>query len=464
MEGDDSFNLMLPIPDTAGATQVGLYLDGRKDGGTSGLEWEDGPFLPIGKTDLKGRMKTGRAYDLFVWVKTEAGRVGVHAELDGIPVFWWDGAAKDYRRGVNIATKDSRYLGFGASRGAFRVDRFGFRMLTGSAPLGRPAPSAPTPERPRELAGTADAPWTDLLHRLNIPTSRLDGTWGFEGGIQTTSLIAGDAKAKGGKLALPVWPKGDYELRVRFARTAGNDCLTVMLPVPDSRSQAPLVVGGHTPQGGFVGLEYVNGVAKGSHLMNSLGKPLANNTVYTLLVRVKNKDRMTFVTADIDETNVFKWAGPANSLTPRPNWFVPDPTQIALGVWDNCKFRIDSVEFRPLSGSAIWKPGPAESPVAEKPGQVRRFGRYRGVLANLVLSPDGADAFVADAGVSRWNVQTGVMVWANDRTVDGIVALSGDGKVLTVWGEDNVVRVLDPENGKLARQFAIPPAHAVMWF
>jgi hypothetical protein len=376
-EGDGPFNLMLPVPGTEGRKQVGLYLDGPTDGGISGLDWRDGPLMNITKTKFGARMARGRAHDLLVLVSTHEGQCHVQAELDGKPVFWWGGRLEDVRSGTTISTANRRFVGFGTAAGAFRVERFDFRMTYGSAVLGRPAGpvKAPAAPAPLTLHGKPNAPWTDLLPGVHIPTHRLDGTWGVQGGTQTTSLVAGDAKSERGRLALPVWPKGDYELRLRFARTAGNECLAVMLPIPGvAGGQNALVVDGYKTQGkwisktGWAGLEFVKDGPVGSHIEAALGKPLANDTAYTLLVRVTAKGPTAAVRAEIDGTKVVDWTGPAGDLTPSRDWFTPDRGQLGLGVWDHCQFRIDAVEFRPLTGTAEWKPGRTAPAAAAKAG------------------------------------------------------------------------------------------------
>src|SRR6185369_15101715 len=95
------------------------------------------------------------------------------------------------------------------------------------------------------------------------------------------------------------------------------------------------------------------------------------------------------VRIEIDGVEVVAWAGPAADLTASKTWFTRDRTQVGLGVWENCRYRFEAAEFRPLSGTAdYW--GPARPATAEKPGLVRRFGRYKGAVVQLALAPDGS--------------------------------------------------------------------------
>jgi hypothetical protein len=368
LTGTDSFNLMLPVPGTAGRTQIGIRVDTVVKGDVvAGLDWPGGFSLPLTKT-LEDRLQPGRPYDLVARVTGDAKRVQVRVEVNRKVVLEWAGPPTEVRDATVAFTNDRAFVGFGATVSEFRVEGFGLRMLSGSAPIGRsaPTPAPRAPVGPRELAGAADAPWTELIPGVNIPSHRLDehGRWGFQGGTQTTSLLAGDARENGSRLALPVWPKGDYELRLKFARTAGDDGLVVMLPIPGTPgTQTALIVEGRTAQGAFVGIEHVDKKPFGAH-EKSTERRLSNGTVYTLLVRVRANDGKASIRAEVEGGNErddvrFEWGpGEVARLSPSSRWFTPDAAQLGLGVGDQTELRIDSVEFRPLTGTATWKPGP----------------------------------------------------------------------------------------------------------
>jgi len=455
LTGADSFNLMLPVPGTNGRSQIGVRIDTvqRADDAVVRLDWPGGFAQPLAKTKLRSNLKRGQAYHLFARVTTAKDRVRVRVEANSIVVLEWDGPLNEVRDAAVAFTDDRRRVGFGASASEFRVDGFEFRMLSGSAAIGRPDLVPKAPEGPRELVGKPDAPWTDLFKGLSLPVAIVDGTWGWSGDVQKVSLVAGNPNGKGGRLALPVWPKGDYELRIRFARTDGEECLVALLPIPTGSGATPL----------FVDLRKLD-KHQGAPLVASLGSPLTNKTVYTLLVRVSAADGRASVRAQIDDEQVLELSGRIADFPVSADSAVPDPGQLGLGVRDNCRFRIDSVEFRPLTGTAVWGIA-AGARVAEKPGSIRRFGRYKGAIRNFVLSRDGSALFVADAGLSRWKVSESGMAWSKDDTTGGVVALSGDETVLMTWGHDGFARVVNLKTGEIVRKFAIPPeqvGHAIL--
>src|SRR5439155_11017734 len=95
------------------------------------------------------------------------------------------------------------------------------------------------------------------------------------------------------------------------------------------------------------------------------------------------------------------------------------------------------------------------------------FGRYRGAVIQIALSPDGRHVFAGEDGVSKWAWDSAKpdMVWGNDGPAGAIPALSGDGTVLLVCDHDGFARVLDPASGLERRKFPVPPepvAHAAL--
>ncbi|HKB02397.1 MAG TPA: serine/threonine-protein kinase, partial [Gemmataceae bacterium] len=461
LSGDGSFNLMLPVPGTGGKVQIGVLVDTVRSGrGFVVLDWPGGPDSPLEKTPLKGRLKPGQQYLVLARVTRIGPRVQIAVSVNGESVIEWTGTVTEDRNGTAAFTRDRRQLGFGASAAEFRIDRLEFRVLNGTADLSRPAPAAKTPVPPpttpegtRELAGDPDAPWVSLLEGLNLPTSILTGSWGWSGGFQDLALVAGNPGQTGGRFGLPVWPKGDYEVRIRLTRVAGNDALVVLLPIPvAAATQTALITDG---PGGFVGLAAVNKQPAGTLLKDTLGRRLTNGREYTLLVRVTAKDGQATVRSEIDGTRTSEWSGPIADLTPSPTWSTVDRGQLGLGVADHCQFHLKGVDFRPLSASAEWSPGKAAAPAAEKPGPVARFGRYKGAVLKTVLSPDGRQVFAGEDGVSKWDLAAKRMAWALDAPPGALVALSGDGRVLLVVGDDGQARVLDPADGTEKRHFPI---------
>jgi hypothetical protein len=307
--------------------------------------------MPMEKTKL-GRLVTGRPYDVLARVSAAGNRVRIHLEANQTPVFDWEGPLADAQNGMNFFTNDRRYVGFGACAGAYRVERFEVRMVSGAGQITRTdqAPPAKAPEAQRELTGSPDAPWVNLFDGLSAAAGVVDGSWGWSGGIQVVSLLAGQADGKAGRFALPVWPKGDYELRLRFARTDGDGGLVVLLPVPGAGTQTAAFVDGYRafPAAGISKV--------GEPLRASLESRLKNHTMHTLVVRVTEGAGQTTIQAEMNGTRVVRWQGPPAGAPPAAGWSLADPGRLGLGVPGNCQFVLPTVEFRPLSGTAVWKP------------------------------------------------------------------------------------------------------------
>ena len=245
LSGDGSFNLMLPVPGTDGRVQFGVLVDTVRDRlARVALDWPDGPDAPLEKT-LEGRLAPGRQYLVRARVTRLGERVRVGVSVNGAGLIEWTGPATADRNGLTAFTRDRRQLGVGATAAEFRIDRLDMRVLNGTADLSRP-PARPTGRR---------GEWVDALKDLRLPPAIVDGRWGRNADGPILRLVGGDPTGDTpARMALPVLPRTDYEVRLRFARTAGAEGLAVMLPVPRSdRGQAALVVDGHAGKGGWAG-------------------------------------------------------------------------------------------------------------------------------------------------------------------------------------------------------------------
>jgi WD40 repeat protein len=309
-------------------------------------------------------------------------------------------------------------------------------------------PAAPAPVR---LVGGPKAPWVDLLPFLDPTRDAEHGE--LRPATGGPGLVVKDT---GGfaRVAVPVRPNGDYEIKARVARVGGNDSFNLMLPLPvtGGRTQVGVFVDGFPDRGGATGLEWKGG--PGMPMTKTLGRRLETGKVYDVLARVTTAGGRVTIRVEADGTSLFEWTGPVNTPQSGINFFTNDRRQVGFGACAGA-FRVERFEFRPLSGSAEWV-GP--SPAPDKPGPVRRFGRYKGAVVRLALSPDGSHVFASDDGMTKWEVGGAARtpVWAADGSAQAIPTLSGDGKVFVAWGQDGQAHVLDPATGKQLRTFPLP--------
>jgi hypothetical protein len=254
------------------------------------------------------------------------------------------------------------------------------------------------------LTGGPDALWTDLLGDLDLATAKVDGPWGQMTRDKVVTLWAGHPREFGGRLALPVRPRGDYEVRLAFARTGGDGGLAILLPVADSSgTQVAVVIDGRSAAGGVVALESVNKVPVERPTKQVVGDRLVKDRTYTVVVRVERADGRAAVRATLAEVGaapkpLLDWTGPVADLTPSANRSTPDRSVVGLGVEDHTRFKITAADVRMLRGTAELLVPPAQP--AEKPGQVGRFGRFRGSVLQIALSADGRHVFVGEDGVA----------------------------------------------------------------
>ena len=164
--------------------------------------------------------------------------------------------------------------------------------------------------------------WVDLLSLVNPAKHTVAGTWALRGGRLEV------APSKGARLMLPVAPKGDYELAVRFVRVEGDDAVELSLPV--GAKAVSLILSCLHGKGS--GLECIDG----KYLMESgtAATPgtLENGREYALAVTVLRRGDEVTIDAKLDGKPLTKWTGPSTAFSqvfrfgrcriPRPSGWV----------------------------------------------------------------------------------------------------------------------------------------------
>jgi hypothetical protein len=188
----------------------------------------------------------------------------------------------------------------------------------------------------RRVAAKASPGWIDLLRRVDPHTRRTNGEWT----AGNSCLFASPVQRA--KLALPVAPRGDYELVAEFMRLQGTGEVNFILPV------------GRT--GAMVSLDDHDGK---SYLQNINGREdtpfgaaaLAIGRKQRLRVVVRRKAERAAILAELNGQQIGRWEGPLRSLSPQPAWSVAPSDVLGLGVRESILafFRLD---LRMLSGKA----------------------------------------------------------------------------------------------------------------
>jgi hypothetical protein len=361
--GNDTVAFLLPV----GSKRVLLAVS-HFGGKATGLQFIDGkePADQEGTSVRPGVIENNREYALHIKVSTQGSQAEITTTLDGQPCVHWKGALESLSMSSVWATPDKTCPAIGASHSKTVFAGVRMRMLSGEARSLRPAEKPVAPENPakpekaapkdkaKEKAGTDKEPkWLDLLPFVDPAKDKIEGTWRrTDAGI---SLEDGPS----GLLAIPVAPKGGYEVRVKFTRTSGDDTVAIVLPA------GPKAVG--------LLLSFWHGLASG--LGNIKGEDpranetrvrpgrIENNVKHTVYAKVIAGPALAEITATLDDKPLVNWKGPTKDLSVFFCFELPKAEGLGLGI-SNSKIIWHSAELRMLSGDAkpmrpLARPAPA---------------------------------------------------------------------------------------------------------
>ena len=192
------------------------------------------------------------------------------------------------------------------------------------------------------LAKSARGRWIDLLPLADPAKDAVKGNWKRQG-----TALAIISQTPYGRIIMPVAPERSYELQVKFVRTSGGECVTVILPVGSARVVL-MLSGWH---GAASGLDTINGRrAEGNETTVRPGT-LVNGREYALHITVAAKGDQAWIAVLLDGKPYINWRGPQSALSVHSDWDLREPGCLGLGTWKaNVVFR--SVRLKMRSGEA----------------------------------------------------------------------------------------------------------------
>jgi hypothetical protein len=173
----------------------------------------------------------------------------------------------------------------------------------------------------------------------------VQGVWRREEAAVTTTSKG----TEGGPacVMLPVAPRGDYELEVRFVRKSENGAVEIPLPVGPTAVAVSL----SRNFGEASGLELVGGKRPPDNETSVKPGALENNHEYTLVCKVSVVGNNVGIGVTLDGKPIISWRGPLATLSLHPNLRWPHPECPGLGAFhDPLVFK--SARLRMLSGEA----------------------------------------------------------------------------------------------------------------
>jgi RNA polymerase sigma factor (sigma-70 family) len=251
----------------------------------------------------------------------------VAALMKGAPMF-----ACPFKLAVTISTILVAAIGFTVSRGAAQDN----------------APAAAHEIRvvaQRAGAENQQASWQDLMKTIDVERDRVgQGIWRMKQG-----KLVGYPAGHGARLRIPIVPKGNYELRVRWEPKSDDAGAFFILPHGDRMASFDIL-----SAYGSAGLGDLNGVRSDVNETNKKVK-VEGGKVYTVTVQVKYDDTQFHMLARIDGEVIVDWEGKRVEVS--HEFFAPPrPASVGLAI-ANQSSTFHSVELRMLSGKlAPWQP------------------------------------------------------------------------------------------------------------
>lgn len=215
------------------------------------------------------------------------------------------------------------------SSGRRRDDDGASRLLGGPLDSARAA----RPDRPAPAARDVD-----LLEHVRTSRDAVHGAWGF----QADSLVS--PSVQWGRLALPVVPPEEYDLRITATRRQGTDSLNVGF-VYRGR-QGMIMVDGNGGETSWIDL--VTPYDLPSNETSVVGKFLKWNRPAKLVVSVR-KDG---VALSVDGSKIIDWKGDPAELKLIPGYRVPERRGLFIGCWETILV-IDEIVLVPVTGTPL---------------------------------------------------------------------------------------------------------------
>ncbi len=130
-------------------------------------------------------------------------------------------------------------------------------------------------------------------------------------------------------------PGDSYEVEVAFVRNAGEDTVSVMLPIRSTDCQ--LAVSAF--YGKVSGIEAIQGRGIDKNETTRRPSPVANGQKHVLNCTVSVTGDKTVIVGRLDGNEITRYEGPISAISPPPWWWAKGQKALALGT------HLSSVEF-----------------------------------------------------------------------------------------------------------------------
>ena len=349
-----TIGFLLPV----GEGKTMLALD-HEDRGTSGLDQVDhhgvGDPKHLNPTDCPVRLVDGKSSAFEARVEVTRDQAKVTVQLDGREIIRWQGPQQVLNLWPGWDVPDARMMGLTLGDVDVTVEQLELTPLDNGTRLLEQLPgrtAAPPP-------GTTviAAPGTvDLLPLVDVEHGTIDAAVKkSDQGIEIEP-----AEAKFGRVCLPVWPRGGYELSGSF--TLPEKASPVII-VPTMQSRG--VVNWLHPDDASSALSMIDGKGgadpKNPTRIHPSKVQVGQRHVFR--VRVVCEADQADVTVELDDQPYIHWNGPESAISVPSCWDIPHQRTLGVGV-QNGRATFHELKLKMLDGKA-WIPLPAAARSAD---------------------------------------------------------------------------------------------------
>ncbi len=203
-------------------------------------------------------------------------------------------------------------------------------------------PSAESSAASQATQPIARGKWVDLLGPLDVERDAVAGPWRREaGGITIPS-------SPYGRVALPAFVEGSYELEVELTRHAGDETVALVLPVGMRRVALLLSAWG----GKVSGLSLIEGRRVQNNPSTRRSGELVNGQRYRVAVGVQANGPLVGIAVHVNGQPYLGWKGKATSVQLPYLWWMPQLARPGLAA-HACGVTFHTARLRLASGKAV---------------------------------------------------------------------------------------------------------------
>ena len=261
-------------------------------------------------------------------------------------------------------------------------------------PVDQP-PSSPAPDPPSQPLALNR--WVDVIPAIDIARDKMAGDWSRRG----DTLVLDGLHYGAARLQLPLRVTGSYDLEVQFTRHAGNENITIVLPVGRRACRLSM----NAWEGEASGLEEIDG--KSARDNSTVVRPgtLTNGKLYRVLCRVREDGENATIAIFHDGKEFTSWTGKLASLS--TGKYLTWPNQDQPGFYTKLgDVTYHRVRFCLVGGTASWIEPSLPAKLPTRTGQPVNLAQSARVIASSYTTPD----------------------FYFNRAVDGKIAAPGSGK------------------------------------